>query len=74
MKRGEMNSSSLPPELYAAQAELAAQELDFDLHLAACEAQNKEAISATFDPMPVADQRTDNSVYNFNAIIDGLLD
>jgi hypothetical protein len=67
-----MNSSSISPEWYAAQAELAAQELDFDLHMAACEAELKDGINANFTPMPEPDP--DNSVYNFNAILDGLLD
>lgn len=65
-----MNSSSIPPEWYEQQYELAAQELDFDLHMAACEAELKDGITATFAPMPQADQTTDNSVYNLNALLD----
>lgn len=66
-----MQSSSIPPEWYEAQAELAAQELDFDLHLAACESEIKHGISASLEPMPQPDpQPLDNSVYNFNAILD----
>lgn len=65
-----MNSSSIPPEWYADQYELAAQELDFDLHMAACEAEIQNGINASLEPMP---QEPDNSVYNLNAILDGLL-
>ncbi|BAY77939.1 hypothetical protein NIES25_44090 [Nostoc linckia NIES-25] len=64
--------NSIPPDWYEAQAELAAQELDYDLHLAACEAEIKEGIAASLEPMP--EPVPDNSVYNFNAILDGLLD
>lgn len=70
-----MNNSSIPPEWYAVQAELAAKELDFDLHLAACEAEIKSGISVTFQPIETESetQQPDNSVYNLNAILDGLL-
>ncbi|MBL1199887.1 MAG: hypothetical protein FWK04_12565 [Nostoc sp. GBBB01] len=67
-----MHSSSIPPDWYETQASLAVQELDYDLHLAACEAEIKEGIAASLEPMP--EPIPDNSVYNFNAIIDGLLD
>ncbi len=67
-----MNSSSLPPEWYADQAQLAAAELDFDLHIAAAESTIKDAISANFDPMPQADPTPDSSLYNLNAILDAL--
>ncbi|WP_375471001.1 hypothetical protein [uncultured Nostoc sp.] len=66
-----MESSSLPPEMYADQALLAAQELDFDLHLAACESEIAQAVRANFEPMPKADPpKAENSVYNFNRILD----
>ena len=65
-----MYSSSLPPEMYEEQALLAAQELDFDLHLAACEAEIKSGITASLELMPKADPKTENSVHNFNAILD----
>ena len=70
-----MHSSSTPPLWYEAHTELTAQELDFDLHIIPCEAGIKDGIAAQFQPMPepVA-EKPDNSVYNFNAIIDGLLD
>jgi hypothetical protein len=68
-----MNSSSLPPEFYADQAALAAQELDFDLHIAACEAEIRDGVNACFQPMPEPDPTPDNSIYNLNAILDGLL-
>lgn len=64
--------NSIPPDWYQSQAEIAAQELDYDLHLATCEAGIKEAITASLEPMP--EPVPDNSVYNFNAILDGLLD
>jgi hypothetical protein len=63
-------SSNIPPNWYQAQAELAAEELDFDLHLGACETQMKEGIAASLEPMPEPDPKPDNSVYNFNAILD----
>lgn len=66
-----MDSSSIPPEWYAAQYELAAQELDFDLHMAACEAEMQDGINASLEPMPQPEP--DNSVYNLNSILDGLL-
>lgn len=63
--------SSFPPEWYEDQARLAAQELDFDLHIAACESEIKQAINASLEPMPEPDPHPlDNSVYNFNAILD----
>ncbi|MCF2149797.1 hypothetical protein IQ276_025895 [Desmonostoc muscorum LEGE 12446] len=65
-------NSNLPPDWYQTQAELAAQELDYDLHLAACESAIKDGIAASLQPMP--EPVRDNSVYNFNAILDGLLD
>lgn len=70
-----MESSGIPSDWYAQQAELAARELDFDLHMAACEAEIRSAIAANFEPMPMADSPpTENSVYNFNAILDSLDD
>ncbi|WP_413201318.1 hypothetical protein [Nostoc piscinale] len=68
-----MNTSSLPPERYAEQAVLAANELDFELHLSACEAEAKSGIHVSFEPMPQqADTQTQqtNSVYNLNEILD----
>lgn len=62
--------NSIPPDWYQSQAEIAAQELDFDLHLAACEAEIKEGIAASLEPMPQPEKQSDNSVYNFNAILD----
>lgn len=37
-----------------------------------CEGEIKEAIAATFEPMPQAEAsaEVDNSVYNLNAILD----
>lgn len=67
-----MHGSSLPPERYTEQYELAAKELDFDLHLAACEYEIKSGISVTFEPMLQAEQQPqdNNSVYNLNEILD----
>lgn len=65
-----MQSSSFPSEWYPAQAALAAQELDFDLHIAACEAEIKLAISANLEPLPPLNQLLEDSVYNLNAILD----
>ncbi|MFN6565437.1 MAG: hypothetical protein RMY28_037330 [Nostoc sp. ChiSLP01] len=63
--------NSIPPDWYQTQADIAAQELDYDLHLAACEAGIKEGIAASLEPMPEpVPQQPDNSVYNFNAILD----
>jgi hypothetical protein len=64
--------SNIPPDWYEVQAELAAAELDYDLHLAACESGIKDGIAASLEPMP--NPVPENSVYNFNAILDGLLD
>lgn len=62
--------NSIPPDWYQVQADLA-QELDYDLHLAACEAGIKESIAASLERMPdPVPQQPDNSVYNFNAILD----
>ena len=47
----------LPPELYTNRAELAAEELDQDLYAAAYEELEPDE---------------DNSVYNFNAILDAM--
>ncbi len=47
---------------------------DFNPILAAAESEIKDGISANFEPMPQPDPKPDNSVYNFNAILDGLLD
>jgi hypothetical protein len=67
-----MQSSSFPPEWYADSSRLAAQELDFDLHLAGCEAEIRDGISASLQPMPEPDkpEQLENSLYNFNAILD----
>ncbi len=67
-----MHSSSIPPGWYADQAELASQELDFDLHLAACEAEIKSGITVTFQPMPETDPQPNdsNSLYKLNEILD----
>jgi hypothetical protein len=70
-----MYSSSFPPEWYEDQARLAARELDFDLHLAACESEMKSAIHASLQPLPQPDPKPpENSVYNFNAILDAITD
>jgi hypothetical protein len=61
-----MQTSSLPPEWYAMQAELSAQELDFELTIAACE--------ATGTPYPETVQEEISQIYNFNAILDALDD
>ncbi len=70
-----MHSSSIPPNRYETQSEIAGQELDYGLHLATCEAGIKEGIAASLEPMPKpVEQPPDNSVYSFNAILDGLFD
>jgi hypothetical protein len=41
--------------------------------LSTCEGEIKDAITATFDPPPEADpqpQETENSIYNFAAILE----
>lgn len=64
-------SNSLDPNWYAQQAEQAARELDFDLNMAACEAEIRSAIAANFEPMPEAvPKQPDDSIYNFNALLD----
>jgi hypothetical protein len=66
-------NNNIPSDWYDRQAENAARELDFDLHLSACEYEIQSGISVTFEPMPEPEPQTpdsDNSVYNFNAIID----
>ncbi|ALF52973.1 hypothetical protein ACX27_09115 [Nostoc piscinale CENA21] len=68
-----MEASSLSPEFYEMQAALAANELDFELHLSACEAEAKSVINGSFEPMPQAEtqpQQSTNSVYNLNEILD----
>jgi hypothetical protein len=65
-----MGSSNISPNWYQSQAELAAEELDFDLHLGACETEMMQGIAASLEPMPEPDPKPDNSVYNFNAILD----
>lgn len=40
--------------------------------LGTCEAELKDGITATFAPMPQAEQQQDNSVYNLNALLDAL--
>ncbi|MEJ1930809.1 hypothetical protein WDZ92_11155 [Nostoc sp. NIES-2111] len=67
-----MNSSSLHPSWYADQSALAAQELDFDLHMAAYEAEIRDGVNACFQAMPDPDPTPDNSVYNLNALLDSL--
>lgn len=68
-----MDSSSFPPNWYTNQAALAAQELDFDLHMAACESEIRDGVNASFQPMPVADPvQPENSVYNLNALLDSI--
>ncbi|MBH8561662.1 hypothetical protein I8748_05620 [Nostoc sp. CENA67] len=57
-----------PMNYYQQQAITAAAELDYELELAAAEAENTEDDSVQPSPQP------ENSVYNFNAILDGLLD
>ncbi|WP_193897348.1 hypothetical protein [Nostoc sp. LEGE 06077] len=55
------------------QSELAGKELDFALHLAACEYEIKSGISVTFEPMPEPEtqaQQQANSIYNLNDILD----
>ncbi|WP_144427464.1 hypothetical protein [Nostoc piscinale] len=42
-----MEASSLSPEFYEMQAALAANELDFELHLSACEAEAKSVINGS---------------------------
>lgn len=61
--------SSFPPEWYEDQARLAAQELDFDLHITACESEIKQGINASLEPMPKSNE-PENSVYRFNEILD----
>ena len=57
-----------PMNYYQMQAIQAAQELDYELELAAAEAENTEVDSVESAPPP------ENSVYNFNVILDSLLD
>ncbi|WGV25682.1 hypothetical protein [Halotia branconii] len=64
-----MDSSRTPQ-----QDEQTVNNLDFNPILTSCESEIKDGISANFDPMPQPDPSQDNSVYNFNAILDGLLD
>ncbi|MBH8577008.1 hypothetical protein I8752_29305 [Nostocaceae cyanobacterium CENA369] len=60
----------IPDDWYAQQAIQAARELDFDLQ-AACETEIQEAVSATFEPMPTPEPgEIENSIYNFNTILD----
>lgn len=65
-----IESSSFPPEFYPIQAELAAQELDFELTLAAAQ--------ATGQPLPVAQTvesaAEPSQIYNLNAILDAITD
>lgn len=69
-----MQSSSIPPEWYPMQAKLAAMELDFDLHMAVCEAEITSAMLLNGNA-PVADPPpTKNFVYKLNAILDSLDD
>jgi hypothetical protein len=67
-----MNSSSFPADWYEDQAALAAQELDFDLHMATCEAEIRDGVNASLQAMPVADSAPENSVYNLNALLDSI--
>jgi len=45
------------------------KELDFDLHIAACESEIKQAINASLEPMPKSNE-PESSVYRFNEILD----
>lgn len=68
-----LKSSSIPVDWYPEQYELAAKELDFDLHLAAQEAEITSGISVCFTPMPepVSElEQQKNSLYNLNEILD----
>jgi hypothetical protein len=60
------------PEWYAQQVQQTIRELNFDLHLAICEVEIKNGISASLEPIPLPDLPPDMSIYNLNAILDGV--
>ncbi|MGH1392780.1 MAG: hypothetical protein ACRAVC_01910 [Trichormus sp.] len=60
------------PEWYAEQIQQTIRELNFDLHLAVCEVEIKNGISASLEPIPLPDLPPDMSIYNLNAILDGV--
>ncbi|RUR84634.1 hypothetical protein ACF3DV_20250 [Chlorogloeopsis fritschii PCC 9212] len=69
-----MQNSSDIKEFYEQQAQLAAAQLDFGLPLTTCEAEVRDGINSCFQPFPEA-RKTDeleNSVYQFNKILDSL--
>ncbi|MFQ4145181.1 hypothetical protein [Chlorogloeopsis sp. ULAP02] len=69
-----MHNSSDIKELYEEQAQLAAAQLYFGLPLTTCEAEVRDGINSCFQPFPKG-RKTDeleNSVYQFNKILDSL--
>ncbi|MBD2361250.1 hypothetical protein [Anabaena sp. UHCC 0399] len=58
------------PEWYAEQARQIMRELNFDLHLAVCEVEIKNGISASLEPIPQPELPPDMTIYNLNAILD----
>jgi alkyl hydroperoxide reductase subunit AhpC len=61
-------------EWWIQQAQQTLRELNFDAHLAVCEAEVKHGISASLDVMPHPEPVTDMTIYNLNAILDGWID
>lgn len=58
------------PEWYAEQVQQTMRGLNFDLHLAVCEVEMKNGISASLEPMPPPELLPDMSLYNLNGILD----
>ncbi|MDM9381742.1 hypothetical protein QUB80_13625 [Chlorogloeopsis sp. ULAP01] len=74
-----MHNSFDIKEIYEEQAQLAAAQLYFGLPLTTCEAEVRDGINSCFQPFPKARKtgaiKTDeleNSVYQFNKILDSL--
>ncbi|MCF4967242.1 hypothetical protein CV014_09045 [Nostoc sp. CMAA1605] len=64
--------TTVVPEWYAEQAQQTMRALNFDLHLAVCEREIKNGISASLEPIPLPDPRQiEVTIYNLNAILDG---
>ncbi|HIK05430.1 MAG TPA: hypothetical protein IGS40_12085 [Trichormus sp. M33_DOE_039] len=59
------------PEWYAEQAQKTIRGLNIDLHLAVCEVEMKNGISASLEPIPLREPIPDTTIYNLNAILDG---
>jgi hypothetical protein len=58
------------PDWYVKQAQQTIRELNFDLHLAACEVEIKNGITASLEPIPPPELPPDTTIYNLNAILD----